>query len=129
MNTKISKTTISARLTDWHTNTDLCVDIKTLLVDDSSTKRDKCYQGILRRDGEYHYTFVEILLPKMWKRNPHIFIGRYITVTQRDDKSLRLNFRPVRMDDTFSVDLYTLGVYNELSKALEGLVEKKEVRK
>ena len=38
--------------------------------------------------------------------------------------SLRLNFRPVRMDRGFNVVLFALGVSSELMQALEGLVEK-----
>ena len=112
----------------FYPNTESCVDLKLMTCKPGRMGMGNLLCGILRRDGEEHYTFVEMLLPKTWKRNPHIFIGRYITVTQRDDKSLRLNFRPLMMDDTFSVDLYTLGVYNELRKALEGLVEKEATR-
>ena len=42
---------------------------------------------------------------------------------RRSDGSLRLNFRPVKMDEGFRVERYALGVYNEICMALEGLVE------
>lgn len=124
MNTKISKTTISASLTDWHTNTELCVDIKTLLLSDRRTKHGKMYQGLLRCDDEYHYTFVEIQLPPACKRNPRVFDGKYITLTRRDDGTLRLNFRPVRMEDGFSTGSYATGVANEILWALTSLLGK-----
>ena len=113
----------------WNTNTALCVDLKTLLRSDLAMKAGKEYQGVLRRDVDLdefrydeHYTFVETK-PWLSKRNPRVFRGRYITVTRCSDGSLRLNFRPVKMDEGFRVERYALGVYNEICMALEGLVE------
>ena len=40
-------------------NTDLCVDVKTLLRSDRRTRLGKNYTGVLTRDAEEHYTFVE----------------------------------------------------------------------
>ena len=93
-------------------------------------KSGKEYLGVLRRDVECeefrydeHYTFIE-MLPWLEKRNPKLFSGKYISITRRPDGSLRPNFRPVLIDENFSVGRYALGVSNELMQALEGLVEK-----
>ena len=113
----------------WNTNTALCVDLKTLLRSDLAMKAGKEYQGVLRRDVDLdefrydeHYTFVETK-PWLSKRNPRVFRGRYITVTRCSDGSLRLNCRPVKMDEGFRVERYALAVYNEVYMALYGLVE------
>jgi hypothetical protein len=113
----------------WNTNTALCVDLKTLLRSDLAMKAGKEYQGVLRRDVDIddfrydeHYTFVETL-PWLTKRNPRVFRGKYITVTRRSDGSLRLNFRPVKMDESFNFERFALGVYNEICMALGGLIE------
>ena len=113
-----------------HTNTAICCDLKTLLRSDRVMKPGKEYPGILKRDIECevslcddHYTFVETL-PKTEKRNPHVFEGKYITITRRDDGSLRPNFKPMKVDEDFSVGGYANGVANELLWALEGLIEK-----
>jgi hypothetical protein len=98
------------------------MDVKTLLRTDRVTKVDKNYTGVLRRDGEEHYTFTE-MLPWSGKRNPRVFNGRYISITRRDNGMLRLNFKPINMGADFSIDSYALGVANELMWALEGLVE------
>ena len=108
----------------WNTNTDLCVDVKTFLRDDHITQLGKDYTGVLTRDGEEHYSFIETQ-PWSMKRNPYVFRGKYITITRRDDGSLRPNFRPVRMETGFSVDRYAFEVYRELRKGLSGLVENK----
>ena len=109
-------------------NTIPCCDLKTILRSDRILKVEKEYTGILRRDVEIedfrydeHYTFIETL-PWNMKRNPRVFAGRYITITRRDDGTLRLNFRPLRTDSDFSIDGYAIGVCNELRQALEGLV-------
>ena len=111
-------------------NTILCCDLKTILRSDRIMKAEKEYTGILRRDVEIedfrydeHYTFIETL-PWTMKRNPRVFAGKHITVTRRDDGTLRLNFKPLRIDKDFSIDSYAIGVCNELRQALEGLVEK-----
>ena len=123
---------VSDMLQGWHRNTALCVNLKTILRNDERLQAGKDYQGILRRDVECedyyydeHYTFVETVPPAPRKRNPHVFKGRYITITRQADGSLRLNFRPVKMDGDFSIERYAVGVSNELLWALEGLVEEK----
>ncbi len=104
-------------------NTDLCVDVKTKLRNDPIAEVGKSYQGVLTHDKVDHYTFVETL-STTGKRNPHVFIGKYITVTRRDDGSLRLNFRPVTMGADFNIYRYATGVFSELIRALIGLVGK-----
>ena len=119
----------------WHKNTDLAVDLKTVLHSDRSMKIGKEYQGVLRLDSEAsidefrcrdaHYTFVETVTRTAEKRNPHVFEGKYITVTRRDDGSLRMNFKTLKVDRDFSPYRYALGVFNEVMWVLEDLVEEK----
>ena len=115
----------------WNPNTHLSVDLKTLLRSDSKMKTGKNYQGILRRDEvceefryDEHFTFVETVSQTAGKRNPHVFDGKYITVTRRDDGSLRLNFKELPKGANFNLERFALGVYNELCLALGGLIEK-----
>lgn len=112
-------------------NTILCCDLKTKLQNDVILKPGKEYHGILRRDEEIdeflcdeHYTFIETVARKAEKRNPHVFEGKYITGTQLDDGSLRLNFKKLKMGGDFNLERYALGVYNEICMALGGMVEK-----
>lgn len=108
-------------------NTDLCVDVKTKLRNDPIAEVGKSYQGVLTHDKVDHYTFVETL-STTGKRNPHVFIGKYITVTRRDDGSLRLNFRPVTMGADFNIYRYATGVFSELIRALRGLIGKEAAK-
>ena len=121
----------NSNLEGWHRNTDLSVNLKTILYSDRKMKPCKDYQGVLRLDAEgtveeflsrdAHYTFVETL-PWTTKRNPRLFNGKYISITRRPDGSLRPNFKPLKVTKGFSVERYTFNVYLELHKALKGLV-------
>ena len=122
---------LNPNLEGWHRNTELAVDLKTLLRSDERMTIGKEYRGVLRRDSDSdiddylyrdaHYTFVETL-PWTRKRNPRVFNGRYISITRQDDGTLRPNFKPMPAD--LSLERYAFGVYMELHKALKGLVEK-----
>lgn len=107
----------------WNRNTDLAMNVKTILRTDRSTKIGKGYTGVLTRDREDHYRFIETLYPTAGKRNLRVFDGEYITVTRRDDGSLRPNFKPMKVQADFSIDSYAIGVCNELRRALKGLIE------
>ena len=123
-------------LQGWHPNTELGVDLKTILRSDVRMKTGKTYPGMLRRDSEAvvdefrchdpHYTFTETVPQTAGKRNPHVFDGKYITVTRRDDGSLRLNFKELPKGANFNLERFALGVYNELCLALGGLIEEGE---
>lgn len=117
----------------WNRNTEFCVDVKTILHSDRIARTGKCYRGVLRRDApsedngydfDYsHFTFTETRPTGGCKRNPHVFEGRYVTVTLKDDGTLRPNFRPLKVGKGFSVGAYAIGVCRELYQALKGLVE------
>ena len=117
-------------LQGWNRSTELCCDVKTILHSDRTLKTGKDYQGVLRRDHgadidefrcrDAHYTFIE-MLPWTMKRNPRVYKGKYITITRRPDGTLKPNFRPLPAN--MSVERYAFGVYIELHKALEGLIE------
>lgn len=117
----------------WNPNTHLGVDVKTLLRSDVRMVVGKEYQGTFRLDSDGitdeflcrdpHFTFVETVPQTAGKRNPHVFDGKYITVTRRDDGSLRLNFKELPKGANFNLERFALGVYNELCLALGGLVE------
>ena len=112
-------------------NSLLCIDLKTKLQDEVLMRPGKEYIGLLRRDeptedygfDDSHYTFIETLHPAASKRNPYLYKGRHFTITRKDDNTLRLNFRPMRIGGNFSIDSYSLDVCNELRQALTGLLE------
>ena len=74
------------------------------------------------RNGDLYITET-VTLPSP-KRNPHPFIGKYITITRRDDGTLRPNFRPVSMGPDFNPATYASNVAKELLQSLSILLEK-----
>ena len=115
----------TANMQGWHPNTHLCVDVRTLLRNDLQAMPGREYQGWIKRDQEDHFTFVEMPPSTACKRNPHVYVGKYITITRQDDGTLRPNFKNLVVDEDFSVERYAFGVYNELCMALGGLIEER----
>ena len=110
-------------LTGWHRNTDLGCDLKTILCSDRKMKvmdDEGTIDEYLSRDP--HYTFVETR-PWTSKRNPRVYNGKFISITRQEGGTLRPNFKPMPAGKHFSLERYAFGVYLELHKALEGLVE------
>jgi len=78
----------------WNHNTELCVDLKTILTSDRRAKMRKDYTGMLTRDGRDHFTFIENAPErKTCKRNPLVYRGYAINVHRKDDGTLCPNFR------------------------------------
>lgn len=73
-----------------HTNTDLCVDLKTTLISDRIAKLGKNYQGMLKHDQDYHYTFIETASEKKKSnhRTPLVYEGKCVNVHLKDDGTL-----------------------------------------
>ena len=107
----------------WNHNTELCVDLKTILTSDRRARMRKDYRGVLTRDGREHFTFIETLPQGAAKRNPHVYEGEFITITRRSDGSLRPNFKNLTTGRGFSVESYAFGVACELREALSSLIE------
>lgn len=118
----------------WSRNTDLAVDLKTILHSDHSMKTGREYLGVLRRDSDAeiedfrcrdaHYTFTEVVCASsVVRRNVCIYEGKYITCTKRLDGTVRLNFKNLKVDAAFNADGYALEVANEIREALNGFIE------
>jgi hypothetical protein len=97
--------------------------VKTVLHSNKTAKTGKDYQGVLTRDNDDHYTFIETIPPATGKRNPQVFNGKFVTITRRSDGTFHPNFKPVNIGPGFNAKAYSLCVYLELNKALNGLVE------
>ena len=125
-----SRTTVSV-VKGWYRNTDLCMDVKTFLRDDRYTKIGKDYTGLLRRDSDDHYLFVETEQPASaaCKRNPRLFEGKYISVTRRlRDGHVRFNFKEVDFGGRFNPMSFAIGVMKEIIMAFKCLGEEADWR-
>ena len=108
-----------------HPNTELCTELKTLTRQPGRMDEGVALPGLLTRDGEEHYTFIQTLLPSAGKRNPRVFDGRCITVTIKDDGTPRLNFKPLKETESLDVDTFANTVADELRRSLSNLLGNK----
>ena len=76
-----------------HPNTELCIDLKTILTSDRRAKMRKDYPGVLTRDGREHFTFLENAPERKNRRHPHVYQGYCINVNRKDDGTLYPTFR------------------------------------
>lgn len=115
-------------------NRELCVDVTTHLLGDKRLQVNKNYYGLLCRHEpswengwrDDQLEFTQMGKPRV-HRNPHVFRGRYITVTQWRDGSFHPYFRPLpewarQYPATFAFD-----VANELMTALSLVKENEQV--
>ena len=113
-------------------NTELCSDIKTYLCFDRIAKIGKVYKGLLRRDSDDHFSFLECRRSASANaiiRNPHVFEGKYINVTRRmKDGHIRFNFKEVDFGGRFNPMSFAIGVMKEIIMAFKCLGEEADWR-
>lgn len=116
----------------WFRNTELCSDLKTLLLHDRIAKLGKVYKGLLRRDSDDHFSFLECRRSANANaniRNPHVFEGKYINVTRRlMDGHIRFNFKEVDFGGRFNPMSFAIGVMKEIIMAFKCLGEEADWR-
>ncbi len=112
-----------------HSNTELCVDLKTQLLNDAVMKAGKPYRGVLTKVSEIDDLYCDEFFkffedaPQAVHRNPRVFDGKHVTITRWPDGSYRANLKPVVISDGFDIIGYATSVGNELMWALEDLIE------
>ena len=109
---------------DIHPNTELCIDLKLMTRQPGRMPVGEYLPGMLTRDGEDHFLFIENGSKKrvVAHRNPRIYEGKVINVLRHADGSLVLTFnRPVLTAD-FSFRDYCLAAVQELLTII-GLVD------
>lgn len=107
----------------------LCCDLQINLQDDNLLKPGKNYLGILSSklpsEGNVNgdmYEFKEMeTTMKVCRRNVHLFIGQYITLTCRSNGSLHLNLRNIDLN-SINIDTFCLELMNEIRQALISVV-------
>ena len=112
---------------DFFPDTHLGVDLKLITREPGRMHVGAYLDGMITRDDDYHFTFVQndLGLKKLGvtRRHPHVYVGKYITITRWDDGSLHPNFKAVTFGKDFNLMSYAYGVAYELREALGGLLE------
>lgn len=129
-----------------HPNTELDVDLKLLTRRPGRLAEGERLHGVIERDGEEHFTFVENAaereiahssteqplatdsprlesMPQTVRRYPKVYEGRTINVIRMDDGTLRLTFRRPRFTRDFTFQDFCLAAANELEQVAYWLDE------
>ena len=109
----------------FNRNTELCVDLKTILTSDRRAKMRKDYMGVLTRDGREHFAFIENALERKCRRNPNIYKGYTINVHRRDDGTLYPTFRQPQYTRFYTFKDFCREAAEEL-RMIAGLGEEEE---
>lgn len=76
-------------------STELCVDLKLLMLRPGRMPEGERMHGMLTRDAEDHFTFLQAnprRLPPLPQRNPHVYEGRCININRKRDGTLYPTF-------------------------------------
>lgn len=84
--------------TGLYPNTELDVDLKLVTQEQGRMELGEYLDGMITRDGEDHYTFVENATEerKATRRNPSIYMGQWINVKRRADGTVYPTFKPTK---------------------------------
>ena len=96
-------------------NTNLCVDLKTVLQHDTVLSEGMPYNGVLTRDSDDHYLFEEaVRYNRHVRRNPKLFDGNYCSLVHMQNGRYQIHMRTIdasSIDDSRSL---AFKVYSEL---------------
>ena len=99
-------------------NTNLCINLKTIMQEDALLNPGQCYRGVLSRTDEDHYLFEEAVnRSQHTRRNPKLFDGKYISLVHMQNGKYQVHMRTI--DTTTQLDRKALAfqVYHELIEA------------
>jgi len=107
---------------DIFPNTELGIDLKLQTRQPGRMPVGEYMNGVLTRDGEYLFRFVENAKKRVpVRRNPRIYSGRYINVIRRADGSLVLTFNRPTLNENFTFQDFCREAAGELL-AVAGLI-------
>jgi hypothetical protein len=100
-------------------NTNLCVDLKTIMQEDVILNEGQGYHGVLTRDGKDHYLFDEASrLSRTNQRNPKLFDGNYCSLVHMQNGKYKIHMRTFNASTIGNGKAYAQKCYKELLKAL-----------
>ena len=107
-----------------HPHTEPCVDLKLFTQRPGPLDVGAFLPGVITRDGEYHYAFVQNVVKERLtvRRTPCIYRGAYLNVHRSDDGSMYVTFRRPRLTKNFTFADYCRAAAEELF-IVSGLVE------
>jgi len=103
-------------------NTNLCVDLKTIMQNDAVLTEGQCYRGVLIRDAENHYLFEEAVQTSVCRqgiRNPKLFDGEYCSLVHMQNGKYQIHMKTIDANKGLDPNTLAFAVYSELLNALK----------
>lgn len=102
-------------------NTNLCVDLKTILQEDSHLTLGQTYRGVLTRSDEDLYLFEEETKSSgcCHRRNPKLYDGRYVSLVHMQNGRYQVHMRTIDAGIVQDRQELAFKVYSELLHAFE----------
>lgn len=97
----------------------LCVDLKTM-TQHTHFRPQESRTGVLSMQDEDRFIFYEEQTPKD-RRNPRLWSGKMLNISQKSDGQLSVNFKPMRLEGQTNVDQLIANIYLDLLKAKNDL--------
>ena len=98
-------------------NTNLCVDLKTVMQKDPLLVEGQCYNGILTRDYDTHYRFEEAIRKGRRPRNPKLFDGKHISMVRKSNGRYQIHMKA--MGEKLDRENFAFEIYREVVSALK----------
>lgn len=77
-------------------NTNLCVDLKTVMQNDAILKEGKCYRGLLTRNSDDHFLFEETIHKGSSPRNPKLHDGKYLSMVRMQNGKYQFHMKTLQ---------------------------------
>lgn len=98
----------------------LCVDLKAM-TQDTHFRAQESRTGVLTMQDEDHFLFYEAEAQKE-RRNPRLWSGKMINISQKADGSLRVNFKPLCLEQDTNTNLLVAQIHFDLLQAQKDLL-------
>ena len=102
----------------------LCVDLKAM-TQDTHFRAQESRTGVLTMQDEDNFLFYEAEAQKE-RRNPRIWSGKMINISQKADGALRVNFKPLCLEQDTNTALLVSRIYFDLLQAKKELINTKQ---
>ncbi len=99
-------------------NLNLCVDLKTVMQNDTLLVEGQCYNGVLTRNSEEQFTFEESCHRISCRRNPKLFDGKYCSLVHMQNGRYQIHMKTINASQVANRKQLALNVYSELLTAL-----------
>lgn len=101
-------------------NTELCVDLKTVLQQDTLLAKGVPYNGVLTRDSEQHYLFEEAVRQnRHGRRNLKLFDGNFCSLVHMQNGRYQVHMRTIDASLVNDSQALAVEVYSELLKVFD----------